>query len=123
MDQFRYQDPVLAFVALSLLVSVTVVTDQQSVLIEPVAVLGGVAGALILEILFLRYPDRLLTLWTIPGVSVLAALLTLGAGVAAVWIAPALLGVLVWGLATYLLLAFLVVAGFGNPMALIGKSD
>lgn len=86
---------------------------------RPRAVVLGVGGALLVESAFLRYPERLLALWELPGVAPLAAGAVVALGVAAATTAPWILAALCWGLGTYFGLLACLLAGFGNPVGVV----
>ena len=117
----RHRDGVLAVCALLAVLTVTTVTGRTSAALHPGAVVGGVGGAVGLELAFLRYPDRLLTLWDRPGVAVTAAAAVLVAGVLAAFTLRWLPWVLVWGLLTYLAVLGCLLAGVGNPLASLAR--
>ncbi len=111
------RDALLAVVALSAVGGGLVATRTAAALTGPLAVGGGVAGALALEALFLRV-DRLADAWDRPGVWATATLATVGVGAVALRAGGAVVAAaLCWGLVTYLLLLAAVVAGVGNPVA------
>lgn len=89
-------------------------TDGRRRLRDPVAALLGVGTALTMEWAFLRYPERLLSLWERPLVSLGSALGLLAAGVAA-RDSPRLVAAGCWGLVTYLLLLARVLGGGTDP--------
>lgn len=122
----RHRDGLLAVCALLAVLTVTTVTGRTSAALHPGAVVGGVGGAVGLELAFLRYPDRLLTVWDRPGVAVTAAAAVLVAGVLAALTLRWLPWILVWGLLTYLALLACLLAGVGNPLAplaRVGRDD
>jgi hypothetical protein len=85
--------------------------------VRPPVVVAGVGGAIAIEAVFLRCPDRMLSVWSSPVVAVASVASVLCLGVAAVLIAPWVLGAVCWGLATYLVLLVCVLVGVGNPVA------
>ena len=119
----RHRDGLLAAGGLIVLLAGVAAVDALGAVLDPRAAVAGVAGAALLEVAFLRYPERLLGLWERRGVPVAGLLVVLFAGVTTVRYAPAAVGALVWGLATYLALLGCVLAGLGNPMAPIAKGD
>ncbi|WP_246986335.1 hypothetical protein [Halorientalis marina] len=119
--QPRHRDGLLAVLGLVVLAALTLATAGPAALLAPVAVLAGAAGALALELVFLRYPDRALGLWERRGVPGVALVGLLAGAVLAVRAAPWLAGAAVWGLLTYLGLLACVLAGVGNPLAALAK--
>lgn len=109
------RDGLLAFAALATLVAVAVATGAGAVLLRPVPAVAGAGGALALETVLLRYPDRTRALWERPAVQALAFA---GVGVVAVrsGLAP-VLAALAWGLVAYLCLLAVVAAGYRDPVA------
>lgn len=107
----RHRDGVLAFVALGALVLVAAWRGTLSALTGPVALLVGGVGALLLELLLAWYPDRSAALWESYWVQAVSTVGVVVAGVAAAFLAPRLLGVLVGGLLAYFVLLGLVLAG------------
>lgn len=112
----RHRDGLLAAGGLVALLAAATAADALGAVADPLAAVAGVAGAVLLEVAFLRYPDRLLAVWERRGVPAAALLAALVVGTVAVLTVPPGLGVLVWGLATYLVLLALVLAGFANPL-------
>lgn len=117
----RVRDGALAVAGLGALVTVAVTTDGSAVLLDLRAVAAGVTGAVALELLFLRYPSVLLEFWERPAVPVLALGAALGVGLVAVTTVPWLVGAGVWGLVVYLVLLGCVLAGVGNPVAVLAR--
>lgn len=113
------RDGALALVALAVCTGVLRVTRGLGALFDPVAVTGGLAGALALEVVFLSYPEQLLAVWERPESAVGATLALLAGGVVALWVAPWLLAAVVWGLLTYLVLLGSLLLGLGNPVAVL----
>ena len=113
------RDGLLAVVGLFALLSATVWTVGVEPVLDPLAVAGGVFVALVVEAAFLRYPGLLHSLWERRGVPTASLLAVLACGVAAVRYGPVVAGILVWGLATYLLLLGCVLAGLGNPLGFV----
>ena len=112
-----YRDGLLAVGSLAAVVAVGVLTSGAGAFGRPLAVGSGIAGAVALEAVFLRYSSVLLTVWERPGVA-LAGVVALGwVALWAVWSAPWALGAIAWGLVTYLVLLGCVLAGLGNPVA------
>lgn len=117
----RRRDGLLAAAVLVAVGTVGTATLGPAPFVDPLAVAVGVVGSLAVEVLFLRYPDRLLAAWERRGVPLLAALLVVVAGVLAARHAPLVVGAVCWGLATYLALLGAVVAGLGNPLAALAR--
>ena len=117
----RRRDALLAVAGLAVLSAGAAVAVGVGPLLDSRAVAGGVAGALLLEAAFLRYPRRLLGLWERRGVPTAALLAVVGVGAAALRYAPPLVGALVWGLVTYLALLGCVLAGVGNPLSRVAR--
>lgn len=114
----RLRDGLLAVAALVVLLAVAVLGGAVDAVTDPIAALVGVAGTLLLELGFLRYPERTRELWDRPLVQAVAFALVAGVGIAAIrsglgWI----LAALAWGLLTYLLLLAVVVGLGKNPLA------
>jgi hypothetical protein len=114
----RLRDGLLAVAALAVLLAVAVLAGAVDAVTDPTAALGGVVGSLLLEVVFLRYPERTHELWDRPLVQVVAFALVAGVGLLAIqsglgW----LLTALAWGLLTYLLLLAVVVGLGKNPLA------
>ncbi len=74
-------------------------------LFDPVAAVAGIAVAVGIEAVFLRYPSRALGLWERRGVPVAGLCTVLVAGMLAGRVAPELVAVPVWGLVGYLILS------------------
>ena len=111
------RDALLASVALSALLGGLLATGRAAALGSPAAVLGGVAGALALEVVFLR-ADRPAAAWDRPVVWGPATVATVGCGAVGLWVGGAVVAAaLVWGLVAYLLLLAAVVVGGRNPVA------
>lgn len=68
----RHRDGLLAVLGVAGLATVVVVTTSPASVFDPRAVATGTLGALVVEIAFLRYPDRLLGLWERRGVPLAA---------------------------------------------------
>jgi hypothetical protein len=112
----RHRDGLLAAGGLAVLLAGLAATDALGAVFDPTAAVAGVAGAVLLEVAFLRYPGRLLSFWERRGVPVAGLLAVLLTGVVAARDAPGAVGALAWGLATYLALLAPVLAGLGNPL-------
>lgn len=117
----RHRDGLLATAGLVALLVGSVAGDALGAVLDPLAAAAGVAGAALLEVAFLRYPDRLLTVWEHRVVPTASLLVVLVLGTVAVLTIPPVLGVLVWGLATYLGLLATALAGLGNPLAPVAR--
>lgn len=115
----QYRDGLLAIGGLLGLAGVSAVTVGVGRLFDPIGVGTGVAAALAIEAVFLRYPSRMLRLWERRGVPVLGLCAVLAAGGLAVRVAPWLVAVPVWGLITYLGLLGCVLLGVGNPVSVL----
>lgn len=113
----RHRDGLLAAGGLVVLLAVAFAVDALGAVLDPLAVVVGVGGAVLLEVAFLRYPGHLLALWERRGVPRAGLLAVLAVGIVGVRAAPGVVGVLVWGLTTYLALLGCVLAGLGNPLA------
>lgn len=118
-----YRDGLLAAVGLLVLLSGTVGSVGVGPLLDPTAVVGGVLVACLVEAAFLRYPEILLSLWERRGVPTASLLVVVALGAAAGRYAPAVVGALVWGLATYLALLGCVLAGHGNPLGVVAPDS
>lgn len=117
----RHRDGLLAAAGLVALLAGAVAAEALGAVVDPLAAATGVAGAVLLEVAFLRYPDRLLAVWERRGVPLVGLLVVTAVGAVATLAVPAVLGVLVWGLATYLVLLAVVLAGLGNPLAPVAR--
>ncbi len=116
------RDGLLAAGTLAVCLAVGTLTDSDPFLDWRAALLG-VGGALAVEAVFLRYPERLLALWARPAVALAGAGAVAGLGLIALSVTPWVLGALTWGLGTYAILLVCVVLGAGNPLtALPGLS-
>ncbi|WP_255149840.1 hypothetical protein [Halorarius halobius] len=116
------RDGLLAVCALGLLVVVAALAGAIGSLVDWQAAVVGVVGSLLLEALFLRYPDRSRELWERRPIQAAAFALIAGLGIAAMrsglgWI----LAALAWGLVAYLLVLGVVVAGYPNPVARLAE--
>lgn len=118
-----YRDGLVAACLLIGLLVAGRLTTGVGVFVRPAAVVVGIPGAVALEALFLRYPARLLGVWERPlaviaGVASLACLAAIAG-----WYAPWVLGAIVWGLVTNLVLLGCVLAGIGNPVSWLLAAD
>jgi hypothetical protein len=110
------RDGILAVATLAAVLAAGLWTVGPGVFARPVAVGVGVGGAVVVEWLFLSYPDRLLALWERPVVAV-ASVAVLGGLLVVSWqVSPWLLGAVGWGLVTYLCLLGCLLVGLGNPV-------
>lgn len=122
----RHRDGLLALVGFVVLLGGGLVTVGSEAFRSPAAVVVGVAGMVVLEVAFLRYPGRSLAVWDRPGVAVAALGGLLVVALVAVRVQPWVLGALTWGLLAYLVLLGIVLSGLGNPLAplaRIGRED
>jgi hypothetical protein len=115
----RLRDGLLAILGALAAATLAVTTGGLAAVLQARAVGVGVAGAILLETLFLRYPDRLLPVWERPGVPTASLLAVVAAGLVAARHSPWLLGALLWGLSVYLALLSSVLAGFENPLSVL----
>jgi hypothetical protein len=99
MDGARLRDAVLAVGLLGGLLSL-LGSDGRQRLRDPGAAIAGITAALVVEWAFLRYPDRLLSLWERPAINVGSALALLASGRFARGY-PRVLAAACWGLVTY----------------------
>lgn len=118
----RLRDGLLAVGALAVLLVAVGLAGARDGLTDPTAGLVGVVGSLLLEVVFLRHPERTRDLWDRPLVQAVAFALVAGVGIVAMqsglgWV----LAALVWGLLTYLLLLVVVVVRGKNPLAGIAR--
>lgn len=118
----RHRDGLLAIVGVSILLVGSAVSVGLGPLVDPLAVVGGVVAAVLVEVAFLRYPGLLLSLWDRRGVPTTSLLVVVALGAAAVRYAPVAVGALVWGLATYLVLLGCVLSGVGNPLGVVART-
>lgn len=110
MTDYR-RDAVLAACCAFVLLGVLAVGDWTWTLVDPVAAVVGVAGALAIEGLFVA-DTPVAACWehlSVRTASVFALLL--GAVAAAYLVGPVLVGAAVWGLATYFVLLGFALAG------------
>ena len=111
------RDALLAALASTVLLALLIREDAVGALAVPLAVAGGIAGALLVELAFLR-SRTVAALWRRPAVQIGSTAAVLAAGLLA-YAASGLVVVaaLCWGLATYFAqLASVVVFGT-NPLA------
>ncbi|WP_436903378.1 hypothetical protein [Halovenus halobia] len=119
----QLRDAILAVAGLLGLAVLAVRTGGVGLLLAPSAIVSGVVGAVVVEVLFLRYPSMLLVRWEQPGVAILVFVVVLVGGFLAAIVAPWLLAVPVWGLVVYLVLLGCVLAGAGNPVAVLARTN
>jgi len=119
------RDGLLALVALGALLDALRRRDSLRALRSPGGALAGTAGALGIEALMLRYPERTRTLWGRPVVRALALSGTvLGGRRLARCRGVRGATALCWGLLAYLVLLGTVLTRRQNPVArLVGPSD
>ncbi|WP_255196211.1 hypothetical protein [Halorarius litoreus] len=116
----RRRDGLLATGALALLLVLAWAAGATRALTRVGPAVVGVGGSLLLEAVFLRYPDRTHELWERPLVQAVAFALVAGIGILAIqsglgWA----LAALAWGLVAYLLLLAIVVSTGENPLATV----
>jgi hypothetical protein len=119
----EYRDGLLALAGLTGLTGLTVATVGVSPLFDPSGIVAGVTVAVLVEAVFLQYPEWALDIWERPGVPVVGLCTVLAAGVVGVWLAPRLLVVPVWGLVTYLVLLGCVLVGVRNPVGALLQNE
>jgi hypothetical protein len=111
------RDGLLAVAALAALLAGLTWRERAAALSHPAAVAVGVAGAVALEVVFLRAP-RVAAVWERPAVWLGGTLATLLVGGGLLWVGGGVaVAAVCWGLVTYLALLGAVVAGWGNPVA------
>jgi hypothetical protein len=115
----EYRDGLLALAGLVSLSALAAWTVGAETLLDPVGAAAGVAGAVVIEGIFLRYSEQALGLWNRRGVPVLGLSIVLVVGVVALSVAPLLLVATVWGLLSYLVLLGFVLAGLQNPVSVL----
>lgn len=115
----RYRDGLLALAGLVVLAGFGAATVGIEPLFDPVGIVAGIAVAVGIEAVFVRYPTRALGLWERRGVPVVGLCTVLVAGALAGRIAPGLVAVPVWGLIGYLGLLGSVLLGFENPVSVL----
>ncbi len=117
MTEFR-RDALLAGCVLGGLVAVLAATDAAARLFDPVAAGLGVAGALRVEVAFLR-SATVARLWRRPAVQLSGAfVVTAGGALGYALVGPAVVVALCWGIATYFCLLCVVLAVGDNPLAI-----
>lgn len=119
----RRRDGLLALVTCTLLIAISIRVGRTEPLLNPMAAVVGTIGSLALELWLLQHPERTRAIWARPGVQATGIALVLAMGVVAWWLAPWVLGVLVWGLLAYLALLVVVVATDENPLARVGRQS
>lgn len=116
------RDGVLAAGALGTLVGLAVITVGFEVFLRPFPVLIGFVGALLLEALFLRYPERTRALWERPSIQASGVMLVITVGFVTIWSGlDWVVAVLAWGLVAYLGLLSVIAVGYENPVMLLVK--
>lgn len=115
----QYRDAALALGGLCGLGGLAAMTVGIGVLSDLLGIVVGIAVAVAVELVFLRYPSRATSVWERRGVPVAALCLVLAAAVIAVRFVPRLLAVAVWGLLTYLVLLGCVLLGVENPVSVL----
>ena len=111
------RDALLAALASAGLLALLVSQDAVGALAGPVAITGGVTGALVVELGFLR-STTVQDLWRRPLVQVGSTAAVLAAGTIAYTAGgAAVIAALCWGLATYFVLLGAVVGLGTNPLA------
>lgn len=115
----RSRDGLLALATLVLLVAVARWTGLAVDPLDPAPAVVGVLGALALEAVLLRHPDRTRALWGRPAVRAVGVLsvLALALVAARTGTGPFVLAALGWGLLAYLALLAAVLAGYPNPVS------
>lgn len=111
------RDALLAALVSGGLLTLLVSQNAVGALASPVAITGGVAGALVVELAFLR-STTVQDLWRRPIVQVGSTAAVLAAGTIAYTAGGAVvIAALCWGLATYFVLLGAVVVFGTNPLA------
>ncbi|WP_226022254.1 hypothetical protein [Halomicrobium salinisoli] len=111
------RDDLLALLAVGALLALLARRSGLGALANPAAAVAGVAGAVLIEAAFLRYPE-LGAAWDRPLVHLggLGAVLLAGVG-AYLLVGSPIVAALCWGLVTFLLLLAAVVVTGRNPLA------
>ena len=111
------RDGLLAVVALGALLGGLTVTGRAAALVRPAPFAVGVAGAVALEVVFLRV-EGLADAWEHPVAWASATLGTVAVGAALLWAGGTLaVAALCWGLVAYLALLVTVAVAGTNPLA------
>ncbi len=105
----RYRDGLLAAgVAVGLLGGAAVTGGSPTSLIRPLPIVAGAFGALMLELLLARVPNRSRALWERPAVQVAGVVVTVGIGLGSLWldrdVGMAVVAALLGGSVAYVLL-------------------
>lgn len=117
MTDFR-RDALLAGCTLGGLVAILAATDAAARLFDPVAAGLGVAGAFVVEIVFLR-SATVTRLWRQPTVQLSGAFVVTGGGALSyLLVGPAAVVALSWGIVTYFCLLGVILAVGDNPLAI-----
>jgi hypothetical protein len=120
----RLRDGTLAVVALCGLLDGLRRRERLYTLGSPGAGVIGVLGALAIEVLMLRHPERTRAAWERPSVRATALLGTVVLGRSLVrGRAPRGAAALCWGLVVYLFLLGVVLAGRANPLSALAGSE
>lgn len=117
--QPEYRDGLLAFGCLFGLTGLSAATGGVENLFDPIGIVAGIALAVAVEAVFLRYSSWLLETWDHRGAPLVGFCTVLGVGVIAVWFSPCLVTVLFWGLIGYLGLLGCVLLGIKNPVSML----
>lgn len=111
------RDGLLAGVALGAMLGGLIATGEAAALLRPGAFAVGVAGAVALEVLFLRV-EGLAEGWEHPVAWASATLGTIAVGAALLWAGGVVaVAALCWGLVAYLVLLTVVVLAEYDPLA------
>ena len=114
----RLRDGLFAVVALGFLLDGLRRRGRLCTLGSPMAGVTGVLGALAIEVLMLRHPERTRAAWERPSVRATGLLGTVALGRSLMrGRAPRGAAALCWGLVAYLFLLGTVLAGRQNPLA------
>ncbi|MFC6941997.1 hypothetical protein ACFQE8_18795 [Salinirubellus sp. GCM10025818] len=118
-----FRDGSLALLALAAMLDVLRRRDRIDTLLDPAALLPGVVGAIVVEALMLRDPERTRDLWERPLVRVasLGGTVAVGRTLARQREERAVAAVC-WGLLTYLLLLGVVLSGRENPVSSVRRA-
>jgi hypothetical protein len=118
------RDGLLAVVALGALLDGLRRRDRLDALGSPAAAAAGVIGAVSVEAVLLRHPERTEALWERPSVRVASLLGTVVAGRSIARRAGArIAAALCWGLLAYLVLLAFVLRGRPNPLSTPGLAE
>lgn len=121
----RHRDGLLALATLAALLAVSVWAGLAVDPLDPAPAVAGTLGALALEVVFLRYPDRTRALWARSAVRGPSVLLVVGGALVAArtGAGPFVVAALAWGLVAYLVLLAAVLAGIRNPLSPLAGRD